>query len=167
MRFAAQTVIVAFLMLLICAVKAGNLTPGLYFMVNGANGMCLDLPSAKVSDQDGVVLMNAPTGGYTQKWDFINDPERPGRFLIKWHYGEKYLEPGILSTVPPWPMPVVHFTQRHDIGFQSWIVSDAGNGAFNIRNDGSGLFMVYPNLSDWPIALGEPGTPWTLQLTPP
>lgn len=114
---------------------------GLYFIVTTrGNGFCIDLPAQNVADYDGDVQKFNPTGGYTQKWDFIADPKRPDRFLIKWHSGDKYLEPDGNSNDDG---AKIRFNRRNDTGYQSWRVEDAGGGHFYIINDGSGKAIDY------------------------
>ncbi|WP_437629608.1 RICIN domain-containing protein [Sorangium sp. So ce854] len=116
---------------------------GIYFIVTSfaGRGFCIDMPSEHAEDYDADIQKFNPTGGYTQKWDFIADPDRPGRFLIKWHYAEKYLEPDDNSNDNG---AKIRFNRRNNNNaYQSWRVESAGGDRYFIVNDGSGKCIDY------------------------
>lgn len=171
--------VVALLFSVVSPMKAG-FKAGLYFIVSNQPhpGFCIDLPSDKISNTEAPIQLINPTGGFTQKWDFIADPERPGSYLIKWHYSDKYLQPYGQSP----DFAAIEFNKRDDNAFQSWVVEDAGNGQYYIRNDGSGKvitgfraptdpnpnpFINFPGVYQVDRGDGNPTQIWILQGTSP
>jgi hypothetical protein len=172
MRGVRALAIAAILFSIASPLKAG-FTAGLYFIVSQAfTGFCIDLPSNLVSKTEGPIQVFNPTGGFTQKWDFIADSAHPGSFLIKWHDGDKYLQPVGKSqdNVP------IEFNKRDESVFQDWVLVDAGNGQYYIQNDGSGkvITVMFPGVIILPSVVQNDKNPranpeqiWTLQGTSP
>lgn len=146
--------------------------PGLYFIVaSWDNGFCIDMPSEHASDKKALIQLYHPTGGYTQKWDFqIENPDSPLDLLIKWHFGEKYLQPKNESQGEE---AKIQFAPRNKTAFQRWRVESSDDSRHYIINTGSGLALTATgNQSGSDIKQGKKitnndGQLWFLQPTQP
>jgi len=145
----------------------GGLSPGQYFILcYNRPDKCLDDRAQNSNNRDGRIELMTGNRSAHQQWNIASDSSRPGRFTIQSTASEGYLQPDGLSGDEG---KEIHYSPRVDSGFQAWVFISVSGDTYQIKNDGSGKYLVPDSEEDeakikqtGPLG-GGTGSYWKLQ----
>jgi hypothetical protein len=134
-RYSSRLSMLAVLFALSASAYGADVVPGTYRVGSVSVGNhCADIGSENVNKEHDNIHRFPCNQTVFQKWVIANDQDRPGRYLISWEGSS-----GKFWSAEHFNPRADHLTfdPRHNNSFQSWTITDAGNGKYRISNDGN------------------------------